>query len=207
MKNGKYSKRRGVASKTLVLALAVMLIVGATVGGTIAWLTAQTESVVNTFSATDIKVTLEETEGLNEQGKWKNAMVPGVSYDKDPVVTVTDKTTTDCYLFVKFEENAAAKKYLTYTSTLNTDNGWALVDGTTDVWYRIVRTDDETKAWTLLAADETGKAVTVNGETVTKQTMTEAAGAKLAYTAYAVQLAKSSTENFTATEAWAKVAP
>ena len=29
MKNGKYSKRRGVASKTLVLALAVMLIVGA----------------------------------------------------------------------------------------------------------------------------------------------------------------------------------
>ena len=206
MKNGKYSKRRGVASKTLVLALAVMLIVGATVGGTIAWLTSSTGSVVNTFTAAAIEVTLVETKGLTN-GKWENPMIPGASYEKDPTVTVTDKTTTDCYLFVKFEENAAAKKYLTYTSTLNTDNGWALVDGTTDVWYRIVRTGDETKAWTLLAADETGKAVTVNGETVTKQTMTEAAGAKLAYTAYAVQLAKSSTKNFTPAEAWAKVAP
>ena len=201
MKNGKYSKRRGVASKTLVLALAVMLIVGATVGGTIAWLTAQTESVVNTFSATDIKVTLEETEGLNEQGKWKNAMVPGVSYDKDPVVTVTDETTVDCYLFVKFVENDAARTYLNYTSTLTEANGWKVVPDETDVWYRIVKTTDETKSWNLLEGDK----VTVNGETVTKQTMTEAAGAKLTYTAYAVQLAKSSTENFTATEAWAKV--
>ena len=205
MKNGKYSKRRGVASKTLVLALAVMLIVGATVGGTIAWLTSTSGPVVNTFSATDIEVTLVETKGLDKDGKWSNPMIPGASYEKDPTVTVTDNTTVDCYLFVKFEENADAKKYLTYTSTLNTGNGWALVDGTTDVWYRIVRTGDETKAWTLLAADDAGKAVTVNGETVTKQTMTEAAGAKLTYTAYAVQLAKSSTENFTATEAWAKV--
>ena len=203
MKNGKYSKRRGVASKTLVLALAVMLIVGATVGGTIAWLTAQTESVVNTFSATDIKVTLEETKGLNEQGKWKNAMVPGVSYDKDPVVTVTDETTVDCYLFVKFVENDAARTYLNYTSTLTEANGWKVVPDETDVWYRIVKTTDKTKSWNLLEGDK----VTVNGETVTKETMTEAAGAKLAYTAYAVQLAKSSTENFTPAEAWAKVAP
>ena len=202
MKNGKYSKRRGVASKTLVLALAVMLIVGATVGGTIAWLTAQTESVVNTFSATDIKVTLEETEGLNEQGKWKNAMVPGVSYDKDPVVTVTDETTVDCYLFVKFVENDAARTYLNYTSTLTEANGWKVVPDETDVWYRIVKTTDETKSWNLLEGDK----VTVNGETVTKENMATASQASLTYKAFAVQLS-SGNGNFAPEVAWAKVAP
>lgn len=202
MKNGKYSKRRGVASKTLVLALAVMLIVGATVGGTIAWLTAQTESVVNTFSATDIKVTLEETKGLNEQGKWKNAMVPGVSYDKDPVVTVTDETTVDCYLFVKFVENDAARTYLNYTSTLTEANGWKVVPDETDVWYRIVKTTDETKSWNLLEGDK----VTVNGETVTKENMATASQASLTYKAFAVQLS-SGNGNFAPEVAWAKVAP
>lgn len=202
MKNGKYSKRRGVASKTLVLALAVMLIVGATVGGTIAWLTAQTESVVNTFSATDIKVTLEETKGLNEQGKWKNAMVPGVSYDKDPVVTVTDETTVDCYLFVKFVENDAARTYLNYTSTLTEANGWKVVPDETDVWYRIVKTTDETKSWNLLEGDK----VTVNGEAVTKENMATASQASLTYKAFAVQLS-SGNGNFAPEVAWAKVAP
>ena len=202
MKNGKYSKRRGVASKTLVLALAVMLIVGATVGGTNACLTAQTESVVNTFSATDIKVTLEETEGLNEQGKWKNAMVPGVSYDKDPVVTVTDETTVDCYLFVKFVENDAARTYLNYTSTLTEANGWKVVPDETDVWYRIVKTTDETKSWNLLEGDK----VTVNGETVTKENMATASQASLTYKAFAVQLS-SGNGNFAPEVAWAKVAP
>ena len=202
MKNGKYSKRRGVASKTLVLALAVMLIVGATVGGTIAWLTAQTESVVNTFSATDIKVTLEETKGLNEQGKWKNAMVPGVSYDKDPVVTVTDETTVDCYLFVKFVENDAARTYLNYTSTLTEANGWKVVPDESDVWYRIVKTTDETKSWNLLEGDK----VTVNGETVTKENMATASQASLTYKAFAVQLS-SGNGNFAPEVAWAKVAP
>lgn len=202
MKNGKYSKRRGVASKTLVLALAVMLIVGATVGGTIAWLTAQTESVVNTFSATDIKVTLEENKGLNEQGKWKNAMVPGVSYDKDPVVTVTDETTVDCYLFVKFVENDAARTYLNYTSTLTEANGWKVVPDETDVWYRIVKTTDETKSWNLLEGDK----VTVNGETVTKENMATASQASLTYKAFAVQLS-SGNGNFAPEVAWAKVAP
>ena len=54
MRNGKYSKRRGVTSKTLVLALVLMMVVGATIGGTIAWLTDTSDTVVNTFTDSDI---------------------------------------------------------------------------------------------------------------------------------------------------------
>lgn len=198
MKNGKYSKRRGVATKALVLVLTVMMIVGVSVGGTLAWLTSKTDAVVNTFTATDIEVTLVETKGLNEEKKWENEMIPGVTYEKDPVVSVTENTTVDCYLFVKFEETEDAQTYLTYTSTLTEANGWTkLQDG---VWYRIVKTDDSVKEWHLLDGDK----VTVNAENVTKENMATAAQTKLTYTAYAVQL-----QGFegNAAGAWAKVAP
>ena len=36
MKNGKYNKRRGVATKVLTMTLALMLVVGLSIGGTLA---------------------------------------------------------------------------------------------------------------------------------------------------------------------------
>lgn len=208
MKNGKYSKRRGVASKTLVLALAVMLIVGATVGGTIAWLTDKTEAVVNTFTVGKVDITLTETwnTDTDNDGKddsWTAKMIPGATYTKDPIVTV-ETGSEDCYLFVRFDEINFPDHYLDYTSTLTTENGWNRVPGELlPVWYREVKASDTERSWHLLAGDT----ITVNGDKVTKENVTMASNAKLAYTAYAVQLAKSSTENFTPAEAWAKVAP
>lgn len=197
MKNGKFAKR-GVATKVLVMVLALMMVVGLSVGGTLAWLTSQTNEVVNTFTATDIKITLEETEGLTN-GVWNNKVIPGVTYDKDPVVTVTSDTTVDCYLFVEFKEEGNPSTYFTYTSTLNTDNGWTQGDGTdipSNVWYRTVGVEDATKSWHLLANDE----ITVK-TSVTKDNMAAAAAAKLTYTAYAIQ-----TEGFdSAAKAWDEI--
>lgn len=194
--------------KTIALVLACILCVGIGIGGTLAWLTADAGSLVNTFTATDIEVTLAETfnvdsdnDGTND--KWQAQMVPGVSYTKDPVVTVTSNTTVDCYLFVKFEESKDASKYLDYTSLLTTANGWALVPGQTNVWYREVKTTDAVKSWHLLDGDT----VTVNGENVTKDNMATAAATTLTYSAYASQLYKNNTATFTAAEAWAKVNP
>lgn len=186
MSNGKYSrKRKGVATKTMILVLAVMLIVGCTIGGTLAWLTSKTDAVVNTFSPSNIEITLQETKNLDTSGKWIQKAVPGVTYDKDPVVAVDGtKTDIDCYLFVKFEANTAANTYLTFTSTLTTANGWTDVPGQTNVWYRVVKTSDAVKSWHLLADDK----VTVK-DTVTKETMATAADAELKYTAYAIQYA------------------
>lgn len=206
MRNGKFTKRRGVAAKTMLLVLAAMLVVGCTIGGTLAWLTDKTESVVNTFTVGDVSITLKESP-LNGDGSYgapaegtKNAykMIPGTTYKKDPVVAV-DAQSEDCYLFVKFEEAGNAADYITYTSTLTAENGWT--QGTGDipanVWYRVVNHDDEVRSWNLLAGDT----ITINAETVTKESMETAAQASLTYTAYAVQ-----KDNIAdAAAAWAKV--
>ncbi len=191
--------------KTVVLVTALALVFCFAIGGTLAWLKDQTGPVQNTFTAGDVDITLTETwntdtnnDGVNDS--WEAQMIPGNSYTKDPVVTVNDETTVDCYLFVKFEETGSAGTYLTYTSTLTSANGWTQGDGTNipaNVWYRTVLKSDTVKSWKLLANDS----ITVNAETVTKANMALASQAKLTYTAYAVQ-----KDNLTVTEAWAKVA-
>ena len=186
--------------KVLAMMLAVLMIVTATVAGTVAWLTTSTQEVKNTFSPTDIAITLTETFNADTNGDgtkdaWVNEMVPGAEYDKDPVVAVDDtKTDVDVYLFVKFvEENV---DHVTYTSTLTEANGWKLVDGTTNVWWREVKVSDTEKSWNLLD----GNKITVKTD-VTKDNMTTASMAKLTYQAYAIQ--KSGFD--TATLAWAEV--
>ncbi len=48
-KNGKFAKR-GVSTKAFAMILAVVALVSVTIGGTLAWLTAKTTEVKNTFS-------------------------------------------------------------------------------------------------------------------------------------------------------------
>lgn len=201
--------------KLVILVLALALTVTAVVGSTLAWLTATTGEVKNTFTTANIGVTLTETfntdtnnDGTND--KWQAQMIPGFSYSKDPVVTVDDDS-VDCYLFVKFEEKNNASTYLTYTSNLTTANEWTQGDDTNipaNVWYRKVQATDTTKSWQLLAGNTTypNGVITVNGTTVTKATMETAAKAELVYTAYASQLYSSNGVEFTAAQAWANVA-
>ena len=190
--------------KKVISIVAVVLVLCCAIGGTLAWLTDKTGEVKNTFTPADIGVTLTETpntdtDGNDENDAWKAAMIPGFSYEKDPIVTVTDGS-VDCYLFVKFEEKNNASTYLTYTSTLTAANGWTQGDDTnipSNVWYRVVKATDTTKTWNLLAGDTIAMK-----DTVTKDNMATAATAELVYTAYASQLYKSAGVEFTAAEAW-----
>lgn len=215
MKQGKYAapvrrRRRRNTLKPMLIAMAVVLLLGCVTGGTLAWLTATTTPVTNTFTTADVSITLTETFNTdsnndNKNDKWVAQMIPGYSYKKDPVVTVKDDS-EDCWLFVKFEEKYNASTYLTYTSNLTTDNGWTQGDGTkipSNVWYRQVMKADTTKSWNLLKDD----IVTVNATTVTKGSMADAAKAELVYTAYAAQYKKSATVAFTAAEAWEVLNP
>ena len=63
--------------KGLAMVLALVLLAVCAVSGTLAWLTAKSDTVVNTFTTSDIKVELTET---NETYK----MVPGYDIHKDP---------------------------------------------------------------------------------------------------------------------------
>lgn len=172
-------KNLRLTTKGVVALMASTLLLGGAIGGTMAWLTSTTETLTNTFTATDIEVTLVE----DKWGEDAKQIIPGAEYDKDPVVTVTENTTVDCYLFVKFEETENADNYITYTSTLTDTNDWTALAGVEDVWYRVVKTTDTDKSWHLLANDK----VTIS-EDLTKEDM-PLANVELKYSAYAVQYA------------------
>lgn len=195
--------------KAIALSLAIMILVAASVAGTIAWLQDKTEPVVNTFSTAGIQITLKEspitiTDGAaNYDTPAENVTnvypaVPGTEYKKDPVVSVLANS-EECYLFVKFEETDNPATYYTYSSNLTTEKGWTQGDGTNipaDVWYRTVAKANTITSYNLLDGDR----ITVK-DTVTNENMTTAAAAQLKWTAYAIQTANTGTP----AEAWAKI--
>lgn len=210
MSNGKFAKRKGVATKAMVMILAVMLIVGISVGGTLAWLTAQTQTVTNTFTVGDINILLTETYNTDtdNNGKndaWQAKLIPGTTYAKDPVVTVKANS-EDCYLFVKFEEINNPSTYLTYTSLL-TSPDWTKLAGVTgvdNVWYRVVNASTTDQSWPLLKDNQVAvKETIVKGNPGTDEVVMPTATPELRYTAYAVQKDNISD----AAAAWAKVNP
>ena len=173
----KFTKKHAL----LISVLAVMMALCTVVGATLAYLFVQTKPVVNTFSPSNIGLTLTET---NQPYK----MVPGVDIAKDPKVTVTNDV--DCYVFVKVEESANFGTYMTYKIA----NGWTKGDGTeipSNVYYRTVGANDATKEFAVLLDNK----VTVP-ETVTKTDMDKLytngtvntnAQPTLTFTAYAIQ--------------------
>lgn len=191
----------------LVLALALM-VVGA-VAGTLAWLTATSDTVTNTFTTSDITVELKETKGETVDGGKEFKMIPGYTIKKDPKVTVLANS-EDCFLFVKLDKSTNFDDFLTYDKAegwqqLKTDkDGKAITDL---VYYREVEKADSDTAYSVLKNDQ----VTVK-DTVTKADMEalnkeNAVKPTLTITAYASQLYKSAGNKFTAAEAWANVNP
>lgn len=178
------SKKRNARRRTrnVLLIVSMMLLVAmASVGVTVAWLTDTTTEIVNTFSPSNIGISLTETSAKEFH------LVPGVEYTKNPIVAVdTTKTDVDIYLFVEFNEVNNPSTYLDYTSTLTETNGW-LQDATlpTNVWYRkVLASDTSAKEWHLLAGDT----VTVKA-TLEKDDMPAAtAKPQLTYKAYAIQV-------------------
>lgn len=182
--------------KKVLSIVAVVLVLCCAIGGTLAWLTAKSDVVTNTFTTSDIKVELKETTGTEYK------MVPGQTISKDPKATVLTGS-EKCYLFVKLDKSAGFDTYLEYTIA----DGWTKLEGsgvTDTVYYRVVDgTNNQIgTAYSVLKNDQ----VTVKGA-VTKEQMNalDAEGAvkpTLIVTAYASQLQMDATTTFTALEAW-----
>lgn len=200
MNNGKYANRKGIATKAMVMILAVMLIVGISVGGTLAWLSDSTTEVKNTFTTSDIDIELNETTG-GENKEFK--MVPGYTIKKDPTVKVI-KGSEKCYLFVKVEKSENFDTFMTYEMA----DGWIqLMDKNeakvVNVFYRVVDAAEADASFSVLKNNQ----VSVE-ETVTKEQMnalTTTTYPTLTVTAYASQYMKNASENFEAYEAWDNV--
>lgn len=184
MKHGE--NRRSVSSKAFVVMLALVLALGCAVGGTIAWLTAQTPEVKNTFTYGNINITLEETTGENYK------IIPGKNIDKDPKVTVKANSET-CYLFVKVVETGT---FVADKVTYDIANGWQPVPNETNVYWREVTNSATDQEFYVL---KDNKVFVKN--TLTKDDIKNITNPTLAFTAYAIQ-----KEGFAnAKDAWAEV--
>lgn len=187
-------RRRKIRKSALVVVLTLVLVIGCSVGATLAWLTASSGPVTNTFTTSNIEITLTETTGAEYK------MVPGYTIRKDPKVTVTAGSEV-CYLFVKLEESDNFDSYLSYEMA----DGWTALTGVSGVYYREVQTSDMGTEISVLKDDQV---LVLNF--VTKDMMNSLTAntyPTLTVTAYASQLYKDNSQKFTANEAWAKVYP
>ena len=206
MVKGKYAAKHAgrVNLKPLALIMALVLLVGGVIGGTVAWLIATPDPVVNTFTYGDINIDLDETDtqldGDNNPNTNEYEMMPGQSITKDPVVTVKAES-EEMWLFVKLEKSSNFDTFMEYTVA----DGWTALSGVDGVYYQHITAEDVATADKQIAVikDDT---VTVK-ESVTKEQLNALDSGSsenyptLTVTAYAVQYAG----NATADDAWAKV--
>ena len=126
MKN--HANRRSVSSKAFAAALALVLVLGCALGGTVAWLVAESGPVTNTFTYGDINIALTETTGEDY------TIIPGVDIAKDPKVTV-EADSEACWLFVKVDEVGT---FVADKVTYSVADGWTALTGQPGVYYREV---------------------------------------------------------------------
>lgn len=189
-----YAKKKSVSMKVVILLLAVVLLVGGAIGGTLAWLIASTNTVTNTFTVGDIDIDLTETVNGQSQSALTSAvtndgfkMVPGTDLSKDPKVTVKANS-ENCWLFIKvtaangvaLSGQSTNSDYITYTMA----DGWTAVPNQAGVYYRSVTTSTADQPFEILKDNQVHVL-----DTVTKAMMETAETQKpsLAFTAYAIQ--------------------
>lgn len=198
--------------KALLLSLCAVLLVVASVMGTMAYLTSQ-DTVTNTFTVGKVNLTLDEapvdTNGKATTGtrvkENRYKLLPGQEYDKDPTVHVTADS-EDSYIFVKVENGLADYEDATsaaeggYKSIADQiiANGWTRLDGVDNVYYQEYGKVDST-----VTADTN---LVVFEEFKLKDTANEVPGwgnlnVKITITAYAIQKAGFDTP----AAAWAEV--
>lgn len=198
-------------SKALLLSLCAVLLVAASVFGTMAYLTSN-DSVVNTFTVGSVSITLDEadvkTDGTYETNHDSRVeannykLMPGHTYIKDPTIHVGSNS-EDCYLFVKVVDEIAAIEGDVTVANQMAANGWVAVDGVENVY---VYATDKTKPTAVSANSNvivfdhfTVKGDVSNDENAETK-LSDFKDMTITVTAYAVQ--KDGFESKTAAEIW-----
>ena len=198
-------------SKAILMVVCAMLLVAASVMGTLAYLTSQ-DSVTNTCSFGNVAITMDEAD-VDEYGylilddkqipvdRVDNntyKLMPGHTYTKDPIVYV-DAASEDCYLFVKVvNEITAIEAEGDTVAAQMAAKDWTLIDADNGIYVY-----GKATAPTQVAARAT---IPVFGtftvaDTVDNATLANYAGKTIVVTAYAIQA--DGFESKTATEIWA----
>lgn len=213
----KCKRKCGVSKKTIMTLLAVVLVIGCTIGGTVAWLTARSGEVVNTFTYGDININLWEHEynatdntlGEDKVQRVDNyKIIPGKDLPKDPTVTVL-RGSEPCWLFVEVTETGDfVDGKVSYE--VDTSNGkWIAGTGAdgngvpTNVYYREISDTKENTDYPILAKNDNQYEITVSDGLTKIDVNGIGVQPNLTFKAYAVQREGIST----AVDAWNKVKP
>ncbi len=199
-------------TKALLMSLCAVLLVAASVLGTMAYLT-DSKDVKNTFTVGNVTIKLDEAK-VDEKGNLvKNQddtladrvtrneykLLPGHTYTKDPIIHV-DANSEDCYLFVKVDNQIAAIEANgnTTVAAQMEAKGWKAVEGKDGIYVYVgttaapvaVKANDNVTVFEQLVI-----AGTVNGDTLKAYE-----NKTITVTAYAVQ--KDGFEGKTADQIW-----
>ena len=142
--------------KFLMLLASALLLVSVTVGATVAYLTAQTQVVTNTFTVGNVALTLDETivdeYGVAITGEGAGVtisgnaykLIPGHTYTKNPTVHI-GATSEDGWLFVKVVNGIAAIEAEGNTTIAKQmETNWAVIDATKGIYaYKNVVTKSQ----------------------------------------------------------------
>jgi len=186
--------------KNIALLLSAVLVLVGAVGVTIAWLMDDAGPVTNTFTVGNIDIMLDETNvddkvtGMGRDTENTYKMIPGFTYEKDPMVTVKANS-EDCWLFVKETKSANFDSFLTYRIA----DDWTQLDGVSGVYYREVPAKAEAQKFYVID----GNTVTVSDQ-VTKEMMDEVGTnfPTVTFKAAAVQYYKTNDKAFEPKEAY-----
>ena len=197
------------AKKIVALLLCAVLLIGASVAGTLAYLTSKA-TVTNSFTVGKVVLGEDGKAGLDEakvdeygvavtpaarvtENTYK--LIPGHTYTKDPTVHVGANSEA-CWLFVKVEngianieaDTATGEDPYTKIAKQVTTNGWTLVDGETNIYYKEAAKTGDTGADYIVFS---------NFRLATNADVSSYASAKITVTAYAIQ-----KDGLTVAEAW-----
>lgn len=191
-------------TKALLMSLCAVLLVAASVLGTMAYLT-DSKDVKNTFTVGNVTITMDETDvddsTPNKERDQANSykLMPGHTYTKDPIIHV-DANSEDCYLFVKVDNQIAAIEANgnTTVAAQMAAKGWKAVEGKDGIYVYVgttaapvaVKANDNVTVFEQLVI-----AGTVNGDTLKAYK-----NKTITVTAYAVQ--KDGFEGKTADQIW-----
>ena len=193
--------------KALLVVACALLLVAASVFGTMAYLTS-TDTVTNTFTVGKVNIKLDEAK-VDADGKpvtpaervKENSykLLPGHTYTKDPIIHV-DANSEDCYLFVKVDNQITAIEAdgNTTVAAQMAAKGWKAVEGKDGIYVYVgttaapvaVKANDNVTVFEQLVI-----AGTVNGDTLKAYK-----NKTITVTAYAVQ--KDGFEGKTADQIW-----
>lgn len=198
------------AKEIVALLLCAVLLIGASVAGTLAFLTS-TATVTNSFTVGKVVLGEDGKAGLDEakvdeygvavtpaarvtENTYK--LIPGHTYTKDPTVHVGANSEA-CWLFVKVENGIANIEAATATGEDPYTNiagqivakGWTKLDGETNIYYKEAAKTGDTGADYIVFG---------NFRLATNAAVSDYASEKITVTAYAIQ-----KDGLSVAEAWA----